>query len=104
MSTNELTDILETVNFVKDYMIKKFDEIDERFDGVDARFDGIDSRFDRLENEVREMRREFAQQLIEVRADIERLQHVTGYAKEIDSLMSRVATLEEAFRKQVSVK
>ncbi len=63
-------------------------------------FDSVDTRFDSIEQELREMRNEFSQQLKEVRNDIENLQQMRGYSKEIDTLIGRVGELEKQFKQK----
>ena len=80
----------------------EFDKINQRFDSVDKRFDSVEQRLSALEKEmvdvkqeVHEMRKGFSHELRQLRDDIESLEHVTGYAKEIDLTISRVNILEQ---------
>ena len=63
-------------------------EIDDLAVIVKEGFDSVNDRISGLEQEVHEMRKQFSHELQQLRADIEALQHVTGYATEIDEVMS----------------
>lgn len=81
-----------------DAMDERFDAMDMRFDAMDQRFDTMDQRFNTLEQEVRYIRTE----LSEVKKRIDNLEHVEGFAKEIDWLVSKVAMLEKRLDEQIS--
>jgi predicted nucleic acid-binding Zn-ribbon protein len=104
----ETADILEVVNFIKDRMATKddlaelrenmearFEAADRRFEAIDRRFDAVDARFDAIENRLTSIETE----LRDIRQRIEFLEqaahNASGFAKEIDHLIQRVASIEK---------
>lgn len=76
-----------------------FDNVDKRFDVIDRRFEAVDRRFDGIEDQLRDIRSE----LTDVRRRLEHLEALgavhSGYAKEIDHALTRIAILERKIAK-----
>jgi tetrahydromethanopterin S-methyltransferase subunit G len=74
---------------------KRFDAVDARFDAIDARFDSQDARLDRMEGDIHAIKVELAyihKRLDDIEAKVE---SNSGFAKEIDYLMERIANIEK---------
>ena len=73
-----------------------FDEVHQK---MDTGFAAVDQRFESVEKEIREMRKEFSEELRQLRHDVE---NIKGFSKEIDTILSRVAVLEDKFQKYIA--
>jgi hypothetical protein len=67
---------------------ERFDSIDDRFDGVDRHLDGIDGRLNSIETELKDIHRRLD-------ALEEAAVNLSGFAKEIDHLLTRVVAIEK---------
>ena len=87
-----MSDVLERVSrlMVDEFkrVHERFDSIDDRFDGVDRHLDGIDGRLNSIEAELKEIHRRLD-------ALEEAAVNSSGFAKEIDHLLTRVAAIEK---------
>lgn len=74
---------------------ERFEQVDIRFEQVDKHFEQVDRQFEEIKTDIRAIRRELA----EIHSRIEILEEQgasqSGYAKEIDYLLSRVARIEK---------
>jgi tetrahydromethanopterin S-methyltransferase subunit G len=67
---------------------ERFDKHDERFDRIDARLTNHDQRFDNIDRELHSIRTELD--------DLhEKVDNITGYRKEIDHALGRIAAIEQ---------
>jgi predicted nucleic acid-binding Zn-ribbon protein len=66
----------------------EFERVHERFDAIDARFDALEGRVSNIETELREIRKR-------LEALEEAAKSSSGFAKEIDHLLDRVAKIEK---------
>ena len=67
---------------------ERFDSQDERFDTIDARLANHDQRFDNIDRELHSIRTELD--------DLhEKVENITGYRKEIDHALDRLAAIEK---------
>src|SRR3989344_5611503 len=73
----------------------RFERIDARFERIDARFGQVDARFDKVDNELAHIRTELKD--IRKRLDIleEKVDQQSGFAKEIDHILTRVTMIEK---------
>ncbi len=69
-------------------MIDEFKRLHDRFDAADTRFDTLEARLTHLATEVAEIRRKL--NVLEEKVD-----NTSGFAKEIDHLLQRVAAIEK---------
>jgi tetrahydromethanopterin S-methyltransferase subunit G len=67
---------------------ERFDGIDDRFDGVDRRLEGLDGRLTSIEAELKDIHRRLD-------ALEEAAMNFSGFAKEIDHLLTRVTAIEK---------
>ncbi len=85
-------------------MDERFDTIDDRFDGVETRLDSIDANFDKIEDRLTSI----AHELADIRKRLETLEeaanNLSGFAKEIDHLLRRVAAIEKHLGLQTSIR
>ena len=63
-------------------------DVAERFAAVDRRFDTLEAQMSDIKDEVRDIRKRL--EVLE-----RKVGHVTGYAKEIDHVLARVAVIEK---------
>jgi tetrahydromethanopterin S-methyltransferase subunit G len=84
ISCAHMSDDLERLSRL---MLDEFNRVHERFDHIDGRLDGIDGRLTSIEAELKDIRR---------RLDSleEAAMNFSGFAKEIDHLLTRVAAIE----------
>ena len=67
---------------------ERLDKHDERFDRIDAHLTRQDQRFDNIDRELHSIRTE----LDDLR---EKVHNITGYRKEIDHALERIAAIEQ---------
>ena len=82
-------------------MDKRFEQVDSRLDGIDKRLDRTDTRFDAIDATLENIHarlRHIENELVDIHRRLDRLDEQgasnAGFAKEIDALMARVATIE----------
>jgi tetrahydromethanopterin S-methyltransferase subunit G len=76
-------------------MLGEFNRVHERLDEHDERFDAIDRRFDRMGEEFARIHAELKQLRTDVDDLSERVGNTTGYRKEIDHALTRIAAIEK---------
>lgn len=76
-------------------MLDEFGRVHERFDKHDERFNAIDQRFDNVERELHTIRAELKSIRTELDDLRENVDNVTGYRKEIDHALERIAEIEK---------
>lgn len=74
---------------------ERLDKHDERFNAIDQRFDTIDQRFNVIESELRGIRAELKSIRTELDDLQEKVENITGYRKEIDHALERIAAIEQ---------
>jgi chromosome segregation ATPase len=79
-------------------MLDEFGRVHERLDKHDERFDTIDQRFDNIERELHGLRAEVKSIRTELDDLREKVDNITGYRKEIDHALERVAAMEKHLR------
>jgi tetrahydromethanopterin S-methyltransferase subunit G len=76
-------------------MLDEFKRVNERFDTIDERFDTVDKRLEGIEERLTNIQAE----LKDIHARLEQLEqearNFSGYAKEIDHLLTRVTAIEK---------
>lgn len=83
---------------------ERFEEIDERFVAVDRRFDAMDRRFDAVDGRLTNIEVELRDIRKRLEALEEAAQNTSGFAKEIDHILRRVAALEKHLGLQAHIK
>ena len=78
-------------------MLDEFGRVNERFDRLEHRFDGIETRLTSIESEVSAIHRRLD-------ALAETVESHSGFAKEIDHLLKRVAEIEKHLGLQARIK
>jgi tetrahydromethanopterin S-methyltransferase subunit G len=83
---------------------ERFDEVDERFDAIDARFKQSEARLDRIDERLTNIEHEIGD--IHRRLDTlqELVESQSGFAKEIDHLLRRIAAIEKHLGLQHNIK
>ena len=94
--------ILATVNFIKDRMLTKDeaatkDDLQQFERRLDARFDMLESRVGNIETELRDIRQR-------LEALDEAAGNASGFTKEIDHLLKRLAAIEKHLGLQTHIK
>ena len=97
-----LESILAAVNFIKDRMLTKDEgatknDLQQFERHLDARFDTLESRVGNIETELRDIRQR-------LEALDEAAGNASGFAKEIDHLLKRLAAIEKHLGLQTHIK
>jgi tetrahydromethanopterin S-methyltransferase subunit G len=85
-------------------VLDEFKCVHERFDAVDTRFERIEARLDSIDGRLTNIEREIADIHRRLDALEELVDSQSGYAKEIDHLLRRIAAIEKHLGLQHNIK
>lgn len=78
-------------------VVDEFKRVQERFDEMDTRFDTSEGRLTSIEREISDVHRQ-------LESLSEAVGYISGFAKEIDHLLKRVAAIEKHLGLQSRIK
>jgi DNA repair exonuclease SbcCD ATPase subunit len=92
-------------------VVDEFKRVHERFDQASERFDAIDARLEKRENQLEsidEHLTNIAGEITDIHRQLDALEDLvesqSGYAKEIDHLLKRIAAIEKHLGLQHNIK
>jgi tetrahydromethanopterin S-methyltransferase subunit G len=83
---------------------QRFDQVDQRFDATDARFERSEARLDSIDERLTNIEHEVTKIHRQLDALEELVEGQSGYAKEIDHLLKRIAAIEKHLGLQHNIK